>query len=59
MQLPSTAARKARGPSALEIAHLGSCHIGKYLFEISALENALGEVSKMYKLNIIIFYNAN
>jgi len=44
MQLPSTAARKTRGPGALEIAHLGSCHMGKYLLEISAWENALGEV---------------
>ena len=31
--------------AAWEIAHLGSCHLGKYPWEVSAWENGLGKIS--------------
>ena len=32
-----------------EIAHLGSCHLGKYPLEVASLENAFGKVPDTIK----------
>ena len=54
---PSAAARTGWEPSAAaiddwevaawEIAHLGSCHLGKYTWELATWENAFGKVPKI------------
>ena len=34
---------------AWEIAHLGSCHLGKYPWEVAAWEKDFGKVPDIYK----------
>ena len=36
--------------AAWEIAHLGSCHLGKYPWEVVAWENVFGKVPNILKI---------